>query len=377
MTTPSTFFKLLKKNGFSLFTGVPDSHLKDFLVSIDKNIGNKAEHIIAANEGSAVGLAIGHYLATKKKAFVYMQNSGLGNALNPLISLASSEVYGIPMLLMIGWRGMPGTKDEPQHMLQGRITESLLKTMGIPYKTLDPSCTNYEKFINDCVDTMERLNVPVAILVEKNVFNRNVEKGSLKPSDFTRENALEKVASLLPKGSVVVCTTGMASRELFELRKSTYKHSVNFDFYTVGGMGHASKIALGIALAQPNRQVFCFDGDGAAIMHMGSLGIIGQSNAKNLTHVLFNNGQHASVGGQPTIGDLISFVGIAKSCGYKESRKITKEDEITEKIFSRVEDVGPRFIEIKIQPGHRSNLGRPDSSPRENKEKLMSSLQLL
>src|SRR5664280_2236945 len=291
MLNCAKFFELLTSKGTDFYCGVPDSLLKSFCAYLQDSVPSN-KNFITANEGAAVGLAAGVYLATNKPALVYMQNSGEGNAVNPLTSLADPKVYGIPMLLIIGWRGEPGVKDEPQHVKQGEITLELLKMLGIPYEALKKNTTP-------------------------------------SPYSLTREDAIQiilKIASTI-NNPVFVSTTGMASRELYESRIKMGQKG-DSDFLTVGSMGHASSIALGIALHAPDRTIFCIDGDGAMLMHMGAITTIAESGVTNLKHIVINNGAHDSVGGQPTCGFKVNFGKIAKACGYQKTWLATTNGEL-------------------------------------------------
>ena len=365
------FYDNLIKNGIDFFTGVPDSLLKDFCAYVTDNAPEE-KNIIAANEGNAIALAAGHHLATKKFALVYMQNAGLGNTINPLTSLADEEVYSIPMLLLIGWRGEPDVKDEPQHKKMGKITLQLLETLGIPYVILNG---NYEEIIKNAIIHMKNKKSPYAIVVKKDTF----EKYELKNKKITnyglnREGAIKTIVNLLDEDDIVVSTTGMTSRELFEIREAN-KQGHEKDFLTVGSMGHSSSIALGIALEKPNRQVYCFDGDGALIMHMGALAIIGQSNPKNFKHIVFNNYAHDSVGGQPTAAFNMDIPSIAKASGYIAAFSAETKEEIIDKIGKIKSMNGPVLLEIKVNKGARKDLGRPTTTPIQNKGDFMEFLQ--
>ena len=370
MLNPEKYLDFLIKNKIDFFTGVPDSLLKQFCACITDKCDSK-NHVISANEGGAIGLGIGHYIGSKKIPLIYLQNSGLGNIINPLISLASNEVYGIPMVIMIGWRGEPGVKDEPQHVHQGRVMIDSLIAMDIPFVILDKNenkALDQTKSIFDKAKDEER---PVAIIVQKNTFNEYSAQKKEGDLGLSRENAIKEIAKFFDENACVVCTTGMASRELFEHRAST-NEGHHKDFLTVGGMGHANQIALGLAKTDPNRIVYCIDGDGAALMHMGSLAIIGQSNNKNFVHILLNNGVHDSVGGQPTVGLDIDFSNIATAVGYPSILKINSKEEIEDVIKNIQLNKGPYFIEIKIKPGNRKDIGRPTKTPYENKEAIMN-----
>ena len=373
MISPAFFIEKLKKNGIDFFAGVPDSLLKSVCAFITDNFD--AQHnIISANEGAAIGLAAGHYLATGKPACVYMQNSGEGNIINPLASLTDPEVYNIPVLLLIGWRGRPGIHDEPQHIKQGKVTLSLLETMGIQYAILAKEEGQAEKQIEEAFGVLNDKEV-YALIIEKDTFKSyqliNVEKNGLS---LSREEAIQTVAALIAEKDCIVSTTGMISRELFEFRSSNGQ-SHERDFLTVGSMGHASQIALGIALAKPERRVWCFDGDGAVIMHMGSMAIIGTKSPKNLVHIVFNNGAHDSVGGQPTAGLKIDLPVIAKASGYLHSFSVDNKEDLLGILDQTKTLPGPILIEIKVKKGNRKDLGRPTTTPAYNKALFMDYLK--
>lgn len=372
MIDVNDFFNELTQNNVLFYSGVPDSLLKNICAYITDHTTAK-NHIITANEGGAISLGSGYYLATGKTPLVYMQNSGIGNAINPLLSLADKEVYAIPMLLMIGWRGEPNVKDEPQHIKQGKVTLDLLKSMSIPYYIIDAN-TDYKTTIKEATLKANSTSAPVALVVRKDTFSPyKLSDTKKETTSLSREEALETVLKNLNPNDIVVSTTGMLSRELFELReKLEQNHSA--DFLTVGSMGHASQIALGIALQKTNRRVFCFDGDGAVIMHAGAMGIIGSCAPANFYHLLFNNAAHDSVGGQPTIGNFIDFQAYAKANRYVVSAKATTKSEINEHLSSYKHLNGPCFLEIKVAKGARNNLGRPTSSPLENKNMFMNFL---
>lgn len=377
MIRPEFFIEKLRENGIDCFAGVPDSLLKNICAYITDQCD--AEHnIIAANEGAAVGIAAGHYLATGKTACVYMQNSGEGNIINPLASLTDEEVYNIPVLLLIGWRGRPGVHDEPQHVKQGKVTTGLLNVMGVNYEVLSKEEEKAEKQIAKAIKALQNKEV-FALVIEKDTFEdyklQNVEVNDLTMS---REEAIQTVAAALGEKDCIVSTTGMISRELFEYRAAKGQGHER-DFLTVGSMGHASQIALGIAMAKPDRKVWCFDGDGATIMHMGSMAIVANKAPKNYVHVVFNNGAHDSVGGQPTVGLKIDLPAVAKAVGYKTAITVSSKEEL-EKALSTLDSQlstigGPIFLEVKVKKGNRKDLGRPTTTPIQNKEALMSFLQ--
>ncbi len=374
MISPKFFHDTLASYGINFYAGVPDSLLKNFCAYITDH-ADAAHNIIAANEGGAMGLAAGHYLATSQIPVVYMQNSGQGNIINPLASLTDPDVYNIPVLLVIGWRGKPGVHDEPQHVKQGKVTTGLLNVMGIDYTVLSKEEDKAEVQIKKAVAYMQSTKQCYGLVIEKDTFDaytlQNVEMNDLTMS---REEAIKTVTAALGEKDCIVSTTGMISRELFEYRTAK-NESHERDFLTVGSMGHASQIALGIALAKQNRRVWCFDGDGSTIMHMGSMAIVAQKAPTNYVHVVFNNGAHDSVGGQPTIGLKIDLPSVASAVGYKQVCSVeTKEylEELLDKIKSQD---GPVFLEIKVKKGNRKDLGRPTTTPIQNKEALMDFLK--
>lgn len=372
MIDPKFYMETLLELGVEFYTGVPDSLLREFCACVSETLGSNS-HMIAANEGGAIGLAIGHHIGTGKVPLVYMQNSGLGNSVNPILSLASSEVCSIPMLLMIGWRGEPGVKDEPQHVHQGRVMMSMLEAMDMPAVVLSTDQAIASKQTTEAIERAKSIHGPVVIIVKKDLFDPYKKQSSCSHLTLTREEAIIEVASTIDPDAVIIATTGMASRELYEYRASTALGHER-DFLTVGGMGHASQIATGIAMSQTNRKVYCFDGDGAAIMHMGSLGISGMSGASNLVHIVFNNGVHGSVGGQPTIGLNIDLCQIALACGYCDASRVETLSEISAVMRANSTLSGPQFLEIQTRPENRANIGRPKSTPVENKTDLMKFL---
>jgi len=370
---PSEFYKELTQNKLDFFTGVPDSLLKDFCGYVADH-APKSNHVITANEGSAVALATGYHLATRKFPVVYMQNSGYGNTVNPLLSLCDPKVYSIPMLLLIGWRGEPGKKDEPQHLVQGKVMSSMLSVMDINYEVLPDYLDGAKDAIKSALHYLEHRKAPYALLVKRQTFTP-YKMTSVAPNkhQLSREQALGVILDQLGSFDVVVGTTGFTSRELFEYRANR-KQGHQREFLTVGSMGYSSAIALGIAHAKPSRQVFVLDGDGALLMHMGSLAMIGTSGCTNFKHILLNNGAHDSVGGQPTAGFHVNFPGIAKNCGYKHVFQASTPEEIAAKTRQLKECEGPAFLEILVNKGARKNLGRPTTTPIKNKQDFMQFL---
>ena len=374
MIRPQFFYELLKENGTGFFTGVPDSLLKSFCAYLTDTAGSK-NHIIAANEGCAVGLAAGHYFATGAVPLVYMQNSGLGNTVNPLLSLADREVYSVPLLLVIGWRGEPNVHDEPQHIKQGRVTCSLLDAMEIPYCILSDEEAEAKLQLEKAYSHIKASSSPYAVVVRKGIFDSyKLKTNEAVPAEMSREEAIEKIILNAPPNACFVSTTGMASRELYELRD---KHGQGHakDFLTVGSMGHASQIALGIALSKEDKTVFCIDGDGAAIMHLGGLTAIGSQRPKNMVHIVLNNGAHDSVGGQPTVGRKINLCAVAQACGYDKVVSVKTLEELQSRLKELCTNFGSVFIEVLVSKGARPDLGRPKSSPIENKKAFMEFLE--
>ena len=381
MIRPKFFIDTLKEYGIDFFAGVPDSLLKNICAYIADHL-DEQHNIITANEGGAVGLAAGHYLATGQPACVYMQNSGEGNIINPLASLTDKEVYNIPVLLLIGWRGQPGVHDEPQHVKQGKVTTGLLNVMGIDYTVLSKDEDKAEAQINKAASYMESTRQCYALVIEKDTFEEYRLTSNLSPISsqslpLSREEAIQMVASYLGEKDVIVSTTGMISRELFEYRTAKGQGHER-DFLTVGSMGHASQIALGIALEKQDRRVWCFDGDGAAIMHMGSMAIVAQKAPANYIHVVFNNGAHDSVGGQPTVGLDIDLPAVAKAVGYETTITVRNKDELKKGLSTLNSQLsslgGPLLLEVRVRKGNRKDLGRPTTTPIENKKALMEFL---
>lgn len=374
MISPGQFYHAFRAAGVDFFAGVPDSLLKDFCAYVADHAVEKM-HIIAANEGSAVALATGYHLATGGVPLVYLQNSGLGNLTNPLLSLVDSDVYGIPMVLLVGWRGEPGVADEPQHLKQGQVTLGLLECMGISYSVIDAAETAPESLVVHAVDQARESGRAYALVARKGSFAPYKAVNQQKTAfGWTREAAISRIASAVAPNDILVVTTGMASREMFEYRRDSGSGHEQ-DFLVVGGMGHASQIALGIALQKPDRRVICIDGDGAALMHMGCMATNGQSAPANFRHIIINNGAHDSVGGQPTAGLDISLVGVAQACGYKYSACCAAPGEVEGCLHKLLQSEGPSLLEVQVDRGHRADLGRPTTTPAENKRLFMDFVQ--
>ncbi len=365
-----TFVQLLEKQGIDSFYGVPDSLLKSICAYITDTL-DSAHNIITANEGNAIGMACGHYLATGRPALVYMQNSGQGNVINPLLSLMDEEVYSIPVLLLIGWRGEPGIHDEPQHIKQGKVTLSLLETMGISYCVLSEDEEIAARQITDACSSMKLHKRPYALIARKNTFESyKLLNARQNHSALSREEAICSVAAALEPGDIVVSTTGMISRELYEYRtRSSSSHQS--DFLTVGAMGHSSSIAMGIALNKPERRVICMDGDGAFLMHMGAAAVVGNAGLKNLRHIVINNAAHDSVGGQPTVADKLNIGQIAQACGYSHCYQAATAEDLSAILPDFLTTPGSNLLEINVKCGARPDLGRPKEKPTENKATFM------
>ena len=368
MIDTKKFYNTLIKNSFDYFVGVPDSLLKEFCLCI--NDLSKNNHIITANEGNAVAIASGYNIATSKYGVVYMQNSGLGNIVNPLLSLADEKVYKIPMLFIIGYRGEPNVKDEPQHIKQGELTLPLLDTLGIKYFILNE---DYEEQIKQCYDYIKQTEKPIALVVKKDTFSK-YEKDfvSNNNNSLSREEALEIIINNLDNNDFIVSNTGKTSREIFEIReKNKTDHSK--DFLTVGSMGHTSSLALGISL-NTDKNIYCIDGDGAFIMHMGGLAIAIQNAKDNFKYILINNGCHESVGGQPTIAYNIDIEKILLGFGFKKVFILDNKEDIVLALKEQKENNKIAII-INTNDKSRKDLGRPTTAPIYNKEQFQKKIR--
>ena len=367
------FYEAMKGAGLDFYAGVPDSLLKDFCAYVTDHTPPE-RNVITANEGSAVGLAAGYYLATQRPGVVYLQNSGLGNTVNPLTSLADEACYGIPMLLVIGWRGEPGKKDEPQHVKMGSISREVLDAIGVEWAELPQEPEAALAAVAHARARLAERPAPYALLVRAGTFEKYKLKSQLtSPYPMSREEAIGLIVQHLPADARIVATTGMPSRELYEHREQRGERH-DTDFLTVGSMGHSSQIALGIALQDKSKKIYCLDGDGAVLMHMGGLASIGTSGCKLYKHICLNNGAHDSVGGQPTVAFDVDLAGVATACGYGAAFVATTAEELAA-IFPRFEAAeGPAFLEVRVKVGHRDNLGRPKMAPGELKVAFMAAL---
>ncbi len=365
------FIKILDKD---FFVGVPDSLLKPFGNYLINEYGlDPKHHIIASNEGSAVGIAAGYHLATGKVPVVYMQNSGEGNIINPLASLLNEKVYAIPTIFVIGWRGEPGVHDEPQHVFQGEVTLKLLETMNIEYYVIEKT-TSLEA-LNDVMqkfnDSLEQ-GRDVAFVVKKGAFSYDGKVEYKNDNLMKREEIIQHIIKYSDTDPII-STTGKTSRELYETRELE-SQGHEYDFLTVGSMGHSSSIALGVALNKPEQKIWCIDGDGAVIMHMGALAIIGTLLPSNLVHIVINNEAHESVGGQPTAATNLNISELAKDSGYSYTACVDNFEDLDKELELAKSRNELTFIEVKSAIGSRDDLGRPKTTPIENKNGFMGYL---
>lgn len=363
--------------GADFYTGIPDSQLKNLCNYLMNTYGiDPHHHVIAANEGNCVALAAGYHLATNNVPVVYMQNSGEGNIINPVASLLSDKVYAIPMIFIIGWRGEPGIYDEPQHIYQGEVTLKLLKDMNIHTFIISKETTDdeviaamaeFHSFLKDGKN--------VAFVIRKGALDYEKEVQYKNQNRITREDVIRHIVNVSGE-EPIISTTGKASRELFEIRVANGQ-SHKYDFLTVGSMGHSSSIALGIAVSKPNTRVWCIDGDGAALMHMGAMAVIGANAPNNMIHVIINNASHETVGGMPTVADKIDFVAIAKACGYSNAVNVNNINDLDRELETAKFRNELSLIEVKCSIGARENLGRPTTTTLENKQDFMEYVRKL
>lgn len=377
MMPRSEFLNMLRDAGVEFISGVPDTLLNDLCLALEAE-WHRAGHVIAANEGNAIAIAAGHHLATGLVPLVYMQNSGLGNALNPLASLADVDVYAIPLVLLIGWRGHPDRSDWPQHHRQGIITPRLLAELGVPYHEVGPASSDVGSAVQWAVRTAESRSGPAAILVAPGVFDLT-DKPDFSDHDdrssISREQAIAAVLDVAPSDALFVATTGRASRELRALRM-TRGEDTHHDFLNVGAMGHASSIAAGLALGQPQHPVICFDGDAALLMHMGALATNASLRLENLIHIVLNNGAHESVGGQPALGQRINLTSIASAAGFSSVvGPIATTEELHRGVVASLNGGGPAFIDMWIRPGMRSDMPKLLFNPSDAKALMRGYLQ--
>lgn len=368
-----TFLSALGSPEF--FTGVPDSQLKPLCNYLMATYGIGDRHIIAANEGNATALAAGYHFATGKVPLVYMQNSGIGNIINPVASLMNDQVYAVPCIFVVGWRGEPGIHDEPQHIYQGEVTVKLLEDMDIATFVVSPDTTAAEiEAVMKEFTPLLNAGKNVAFVIRKGALSFDGKVTYQNQNTLRREEIIRHVAAAAGDG-VIVSTTGKASRELFEIREQNGQdHS--HDFLTVGSMGHSSSVALAVALQKPGTKVFCIDGDGAALMHMGAMAVIGNRHPDNLIHIVINNGAHETVGGMPTVASTVDLMGVAAACGYETVKKVTTLEELDTGLAEAKNQNTLTFIEVPAAIGARDDLGRPTTTARENKENFMAYLSI-
>lgn len=369
--------KLIEIIDSDFYTGVPDSQLKPLCDYLMDTYGiDPAHHIIAANEGNSVALAAGYHLATGKVPVVYMQNSGEGNIINPVASLLSDKVYAIPVVFIIGWRGEPGIHDEPQHIFQGKVTVKLLEDMDIKPFVISKDTTDNEAaaVMGEFKDVLAT-GKDVAFIIRKDALT-DAPKVKYKNNDnMLREEIIQHIVKVSGEDPII-STTGKASRELFETRVANGQ-SHKYDFLTVGSMGHSSSIAFGVAINKPEQRIWCVDGDGAILMHMGSMAVIGANKPSNLIHVIINNGAHETVGGMPTVAGSTDFVGVARACGYPYAVCVDSFDALDAELKAAKERRELSLIEVKCSIGARDDLGRPTTTALENKERFMNYLKSL
>ena len=370
----SVFLQEVKNIGIRIITGVPDSTLKQFCDAVRMDNGKEFQHYVTANEGAAVGLATGEYLASERPCLVYLQNSGLGNIINPLASIANREVYGIPMLFVVGWRGEPGKKDEPQHIYQGKVTCELLEIMDVPYSVIDDMTTQdqMKEILLKAKELMNE-NRQYAIIVKKGTFEKEKEFAWENGYSLVREQALRVILENVYQDSFIVSTTGKISRELYEQSDALYKNHERL-FMTVGGMGHASMIAYGMAQADVSKQIVCVDGDGAVMMHMGALAFLAKQSPENLLHIVINNAAHESVGAMPTGFSGQTYAQIAAACGYKNTCTVKTEEELRAAILEAKSKRELSLIEVMVSLDARADLGRPKESAKENRIDFMNAV---
>ncbi len=348
-------FKIFKKNKINFFSGVPDSILKNFSLYLEKK---NLKNIIAANEGSAVSIGIGSYLEKKNLTCVYLQNSGLGNAINPLASIAHKNVYSIPLVLLIGWRGAPKIKDEPQHLVKGRITTKILKLLKIKYCQINTNkdLQKFDKLIKNC---KKENRIVAGLIKEKKLdFKHKFKKEIIKKKFVNQKNFFENFLNLISKNSKIITSTGYTSRGLMKFRNNKSYSSKGQDFYMIGGMGHTAMVSLGVSIFS-KKKVYCIDGDGSILMHMGSMHRFAIDGNKNLKHVLLNNNCHDSVGGQKTKAMSIDFKKLSISLGYKKYFKIKSNNDLKKVLKQFIKSKGPSFLEILTDVNRDKNLPRP------------------
>ena len=369
--------KLVEIIGSDFYTGVPDSQLKALCNYLMDTYGiDSKHHIIAANEGNCAALAAGYYLATGKIPVVYLQNSGEGNIINPVASLLNDKVYAIPVVFIIGWRGESGVHDEPQHIYQGEVTIKLLELMDITPFIISKDTTDDE--VEAAMEEFKSIlaaGKDVAFVIRKGALTDAPNVEYKNDNTMMREEIIQHIVKVSGEDPII-STTGKASRELYETRVANGQ-SHKYDFLTVGSMGHSSSIALGIAISKPEQRIWCLDGDGAVLMHMGALAVLGANKPRNLIHVIINNEAHETVGGMPTVAESIDFVSVAKACGYPNAKCVDNFNELDRELEMARNRGELSLIEVKCAMGARDDLGRPTTSAQENRQSFMKYLDKL
>jgi len=374
MISCEEFFKILNEHNLTFFTGIPDSTFKDLMKFLTDNQCENFENVIACNECEAIAIAAGYYLATNKIGVVYMQNSGFGKTINPLTSLCDPEIYSIPILLMIGWRGEPNKKDAPQHKKMGKITLPLLETLQIPYAILEPNAQKIEKEFNKALQYFDKKKGPFALIFRRNFFqNYEMKRVISNKYSLTTKEVIHLILNSLSKDEIIISNTGYISRLLFEYRESNEKDHYK-SFYNIGSMGCASSIGFSIALQKPQKRIIVFDGDGAAIMQMGAFSTIGKYSPTNFVHIIIDNEAHESTGSQPTNSSIIKFEDLAIASNYRWSIKIETKEQLLDSLDNIKNRDGPILILIKTKLHSALNLKRPDKLPKEYKEEFMKYL---
>ncbi|MBO5560903.1 MAG: phosphonopyruvate decarboxylase, partial [Firmicutes bacterium] len=338
---------LVKIIGSDFYTGVPDSQIKALCNYLMNEYGiDPKHHVIAANEGNCTALAAGYHLATGKVPVVYMQNSGEGNIINPVASLLNDKVYAIPTIFIVGWRGEQGVHDEPQHIYQGMVTVKLLEDMDIKPFIIGKETTDdeVEAVMTEFKEILAK-GKNVAFVIRKGALTYDGKVEYKNDNKMVREDIIKHIVKVSGEDPIV-STTGKASRELFETREANGQ-SHKYDFLTVGSMGHSSSIALGVAINKPNTKIWCVDGDGAVLMHMGAMAVMGANKPKNVVHVVINNGAHETVGGQPTVAAKIDLVAIAKACGYPNAVCVDNFDDLDKELAAAKNRNELSLIEVK------------------------------
>lgn len=372
MISAKELYDALAEESLDFYTGVPDSLLRGFIAHVAAT-APAGRHLVAANEGNAVALAAGQYLASGRPGVVYLQNSGLGNCVNPLTSLCAEEALCIPVLLLVGWRGEPGTTDEPQHRRQGRVTLPLLEALAVPYRVLPDTPEGARSAVREAAQRMADSGAPYALVVRRGTLSGPRTGGGPDSASLRREEAIRRVVAELDPETLFVATTGKAARELFELREAAGQ-THGRDLLVVGSMGHASSIAQGLALERPDRRVCCLDGDGALIMHLGALATIGRYPPENLLHLVLDNQAYDSVGGQPTASANLRPTELALASGYRHARSAETEEDLVEALRELSGRRGPALLHVRVARGARPDLGRPTRSPQQNRVAFMDRL---